>query len=169
MYFKRVRPRPCGRCSSSSLYWSSLFQLKPLTLSDLGSIASLISLVLTGIIYWNVRDIRRGVLYKARAPELRAALGQQKSSLNTYLTNFPSSSVDYHRQLPALESILLALEDKVGGLWSKHRRSVRDVRKLVAQQRAMSPNEGGAEEIYSQLTFLIETLEQDWRDREWRI
>ena len=140
-----------------------------LTFSNAGSLASLVSLFLTGMVYWNIKEIRRGILYKARAPELLTTLTQHRSTLSTYLTNFAVSVVDYQRQLPALESVLLATEDKVGWFFSKKRRAVRDVRLLVADHRSGQPAQEGAERIYNQLTFLIETLEQDRRDREWQV
>jgi len=129
----------------------------------------LVSFLLTGLVYWNVKEIRRGVLYKARAPQLLEALTHHRSTLNTYLTNFGASAVDYKRQLPALESILLAIEDKVGWRWSKNRRAVYKMRLLVARHRERAPIQAEAESIYNQLTYLVETLEQDRRDREWQV
>src|SRR5437016_14477969 len=106
-----------------------------LTLSDAGSIASLVSLALTGFVAFTVREIRRGVLYKARAPELLKTLTNHRSALNTYLTDYPASLRDFQRQLPAIESTLLTLETKVGWRFSRQRRFIRRVKRLVSQSR----------------------------------
>src|SRR6266566_1022237 len=137
------------------------------TLSDVGSAASIVSLGLTALVYVTVREIRRGVLYKARAPELLQNLRDQKSALSTYLTTYQASTRDFQRQLAPTESTLRALESKVGWLFSEQRRAVRKVRLLVSRSRGAVLDENAAEEVYDQLTYLAEHLAQDWRDREW--
>jgi hypothetical protein len=136
-------------------------------LSTLGSLASLASLGLTGWVAWNVREIRRGVLYKARAPELLKNLGDHRAALSTYLTGYAASARDFQAQLAPIQSVLQALEDKVGAPRSQRRREVRDVRLLVERSRDEMLDQGAAEKIYDQLTFLAESLVQDLRDRQW--
>ena len=114
-----------------------------------------------------VREIRRGVLYKVRAPDLLKTLTNHRSALSTYLTDYPASARDFQRQLPAIESTLLAIESKVGWWFSRKRRVIRKMRLLVSHSRSGELAFEPAEQLYNQLTFLVESLEQDWRDRQW--
>src|SRR5690349_2552444 len=108
-------------------------------------------------------------MYKARAPELLKRLADHRSALSTYLTDYQASAPDFQHQLPVIESTLLALEDKVGGRSSPHRGAVKEARLLVSRSRSNALPKDQAEHIYSQLTFLAESLDQDRRDREWRL
>jgi len=118
-------------------------------------------------VFFNVREIRRGVLYKARAPDLLKSLTNHKSALNTYLTDYAASARDFQRQLSLIEGTLLALERKVGWWLSQERRAIRNARHLVSRSRSNALAYEPAEWLYNQLSLLVERLEQDWRDREW--
>ena len=138
-------------------------------LGFLGSLASLLSLGLTLLVYWNIREIRRAYLYRARVPELLQTLGSHRSALSTFLTNFNESERDFHHQLPLLESTLHALEGKLGWWFSSHRRAVRAVRHLVTKSSTGNATTAEAERLYERLTFLTARLELDRKDREWTV
>jgi len=149
---------------------SIIFVLVPWSLiSKLGDLASLISVLVTGGVFFTVREIRRTILYKARGQELLAELVKHKSSLSTYLTNFAASAQEFQRQLPLVEVTLRTLEGKVGWYLSGRAKTVRRVRKLVAARRNGNLDEAAAEDVYNELAFLTGILEQDWRDRQWLV
>jgi hypothetical protein len=137
--------------------------------SKIADLGSLVSIALTWGVLVVVREIRRTILYKARGRELLGELVEHKSTLSTFLTNFAASTREFQRQLAPIEVALRSLETKVGWYFSTRTKDVRRVRKLVEARRNGDLDEATGEIIYRELAFLTDTLEQDWRDRQWLV
>ncbi len=133
-------------------------------LSDWGSLASILGLVLTGWALWEVLKLRRFYEARVRVPKLLAELSQRKSALANYLNDLPNSEDRANEELVQIESTLKALEPKLRG---EAKRSVGNLlSRLRAQGRA--PDEEGIKRTYLSVVAVIQEIKNLQEDREWQ-
>src|SRR2546430_1945606 len=85
------------------------------SLATLGSVASLLSLILTAYVLIELRRIRSLYLFKARVPDLIGRLSQHSSNLSNYLSDFDNSLPDIVKELAVSEAVMTSLTKKLGG------------------------------------------------------
>lgn len=84
-------------------------------LSDLGSYASLISLVLTIYIAWSLRKIRNTYIFRVRAPGFVKVLGRHASTLIEYGNNFDTSQHQISIELIKIDVRVIAIQRRLRG------------------------------------------------------
>ena len=125
------------------------------------SIASIASLLLTILIFINLRRIRSYYLFTARVPELADQLKAVSSKLAGYLNEFDDFVPQITLELAGVEVTLLSLSRKVDG------RTKRSVNSLLKSVRAYDPKAKDSEALWDiyvdmhKVVVAIEDLQQD--------
>jgi|ERR1700686_239312 len=81
----------------------------------LGSLASILSLMLTAFVLFELRRIKSFYLFKARVPDLVGRLSQHSSNLSNYLGDFDNSLPQIVKELAISEAVMTSLTKKLGG------------------------------------------------------
>lgn len=133
-------------------------------LSVIGDVVSIISLLLTIFVYYNVRKLREHYMFRARAPEIIRRLLAHSSNLANYLNTFMESLPQIDLELRLAEVQLRSLGKKLRGQPKK------SVRQLLKSIKAYDINEQGDEElrrVYVELMKVIEEVKEHRKDLDW--
>lgn len=85
----------------------------------LGTLSSVISLILTVIIFINVKNIRKYYAFTARVPELSERIASNSSLLNNHLNSYNGMTVPIRTLLAETEVLLVSLSKNVDGSLKK--------------------------------------------------
>ncbi len=135
-----------------------------MSLSDWGSLASILGLGLTGWALWEIRRLRRFYVFKARVPELLANLDQHASTLAGCLSDFPNSENLANKELAQIQATLKSLEPKLQGA------SKRSVKRLLEslEIQGQTPNERRIKQTYLSVITVVSEIENLQEDLEWQ-
>lgn len=136
-------------------------------LSDLGSIASIIGLVITLVVFYRIRKLETRFLFTARVPEYIRQLNGQNSYLYELLQNFDGSLREIQVELAICEATLKSLKPK---LHSETRKSVIKLTKRISQQResVTRQSENQIWKIHFELNKVLQELIHLQEDERWR-
>ena len=81
-----------------------------LTLSNIGSVASILGIGLSLYVIYNVREIRKSYLFTARAPALVKSLRAHSSRIKDLLEEFGTSIEEIEAELARCSPILESLK-----------------------------------------------------------
>src|SRR3989442_12692859 len=115
------------------------------SLSDIGSAASIIALALTGWVAWEVRKIRNAYLLAARLPDLLQRLDVQKSAISDALNRYPAS---HNSALETLAEMQVTLESLAKRLPAVERKAAERVAMLVRAFRVHGQDDSGLRTIH---------------------
>ena len=141
-----------------------------------GSIASILALIVTLLVWLRVRAIQRRFILKARLPQLIESLQGNANNLSRYLERFTKSRREINTELSACESTLRNLLPKLSGdARSEARQLTHFIRTHgVPWWKRMNPNRHSAKlrvdtawKMYDKLQALIGKLEHVSRDVQW--
>jgi hypothetical protein len=138
--------------------------LKWLSLSNIGSAASLVSLVLTVWVALAIRRLRASYLFSARAPELAKHLRVHASHLANYLNDFDSFTDKIHAELAAAEVTAYSLARKMD--W-RNRRRVKQLGKAIKHVGHNELSEANLRVIYLQMIKVNEHVKDLQADLKW--
>ena len=138
--------------------------LSQLTLSDVGSYASVISLILTIAVLFGVRRIRTMYLLTARLPELTKRLQSHCSTLSSCLNDFSNFRSRAVEELAAMEATLHSLSSKLDG---RHRTNVRQTLRSAKSIVSAGLTEQRLRTFYIELIRVNEHLKDAQRDLKW--
>lgn len=138
--------------------------LAKITFSDVGSAASLISLVITVYLFYAVRKIRSFYVSKARVPELTKQLGSHASRLVILHGDFKTSRDEVLLELGQVEVTLRFLKKKIGRPTKK---SVARVLKLIDNYSPHNANKDQLWKIYVDLQKVIQEVVEVQSDQSW--
>ncbi len=137
-------------------------------LNHLGSICSILGIILTICILVKLGHIRRHFLFKARFPNLRKKIVEHRKNLSQLLNMFDSSKEQIEIELQKCRANLSNLKSKLS------RTSRNDVNKIIKQikqiKSACNPyyfSKSKVHEIYLSLIFLEQKLENLKQDIKW--
>lgn len=85
----------------------------------LGTLSSVISLVLTIFVFFNIRNIRSFYVFTARVPQLSEDIAAKSSLLNDQLNTFEGMTVKLRTLLAEVEVLLVSLSKNVDGSLKK--------------------------------------------------
>lgn len=138
-----------------------------LTLSNAADLVSLVQVILSLIILYNVKHIRTQFLFAARVPQLTKSLEEHASNLSAQYRDLENSIDLVKTELARCQSVLRSLASKLKG---DSRASVRRlIGKIEAERKTINAASGPIVwEIYTELTVLIEDMKQIEEDRKWR-
>lgn len=136
-----------------------------LTLSNIGSVASILGIGLSLYVVYNVREIRKSYLFTARAPALLKSLRTHSSNINDLLKEFDTSTEEIEAELARCSAIFESLTRKVG----KHeRKSISEVVQLISANKTLSVGSKKAvRDIYKELLKVEEAMSNLHKDKQW--
>ena len=136
-------------------------------LSDLGSIASIIGLVISFAAFVKIRRLEIHFLFTARIPEHIEQLHGHIFKISELLQNFDRSSREIRVELAICEANLKSLKPKLHG---EARKSVMKLTRLVIKQREAVTRQSAEQirKIYEELIKVTRELENLLEDERWR-
>jgi len=130
-----------------------------------GSIASIISLVLTIIIFFSIRKIQSFYIFTARVPEVVSDLDEIASSISEYLNDFENNIHRISKELARAQAKLQTLKKKL-----KDRQSKKPISELIKVIKTYNPNskdEDTLRQIYLDLYKIIAEIKELQKDHKW--
>lgn len=129
-------------------------------LADVGSIASLISLILTAIIYLDLRRIKNSYIFRIRSPQLVKFLTNKTSYLIDLAKDFPTDNKQINIELAKIDVRLNSMQGRITGSTKKTVTNLRECIKVFEQ----SPNEENFNQIYIFMIRVIEEIKELQQD-----
>lgn len=129
-------------------------------LADVGSIASLISLILTAIIYLDLRRIKNSYIFRIRSPQLVRFLTTKTSYLIDLAKDFPTDNNQINIELAKIDVRLNSMQGRMTGSTKKTVTNLRERIKVFEQ----SPNEENFNQIYIFMIRVIEEIKELQQD-----
>src|SRR6266446_172939 len=142
--------------------WVSTYVSK-LTFSDVGSVASLLSLAITIYLFHAVRRIKSFYVFKARVPELTEQLRTHASRLATLHRDFDGSRDEVLLELGKAEVTLKSLKKKIGRPTKK---SVGKAIKLI-DNYPYNKTKNNLWQVYVDLQKVVQEVIEVQSDRSW--
>lgn len=140
-------------------------------INKLGSICSILGLIVTVFLFIEARAIRISFLRRARLPEINKELAKATSQVSQHLKSWDKD------KKPALESfsnVKALLENIEPKLPSEEKKKVlmylsrlQPRKYLVIKSRIADLSEDSAWELYTELSGLVTALEQLAKDSKW--
>jgi hypothetical protein len=136
-----------------------------LTLTNTGSLASILGIGLSLYVIYNVREIRKSYLFTARAPALLKSLRTRSSKINDLLKEFETSIEKIEAELARCLPVLESLKNKVG---RHERKSISEVVQLISANKTLSAGSKNAVwDIYKELLTVEEAMRNLHKDKQW--
>lgn len=136
-----------------------------LTLSNIGSVASILGIGLSLYVVYNVREIRKSYLFTARAPGLLKSLRTHSSNIKDMLKEFETSIEEIEAELARCSPVLESLRTKVG---RQERKSISEVVQLISANKTLSAGSKDAVwDIYKELLKVEEAMINLHKDKQW--
>ena len=139
--------------------------------SFVGSIASILGLLVTGFLFWEARKIRNSFLRRARLPEIIKDLATANNKISKHLKNWNEESREGIHQLLITKELIESLKPKLPD--TEKKKSSAYIQKLRPKKwgffntNSLNIDEEKAWDLYSNLSRLITTLEQLQKDSKW--
>lgn len=138
--------------------------IQNINLSDIGSVASIIGLLLTVVVFLNIRSIKRFYVFRARVPELLERLIEQSSKISTYQNDFVNSSQEIDIVVAQVEITLKSLKQKLSGsVKSSVGKILKQLERLVNQSKTSA----NLWSLYIDLQKLIAEVQELQSDLKW--
>jgi len=130
-----------------------------------GSIASIIGLVLTIVIFVRIRNVIRFYTFTARVPEIVSDLQTIASSISEYLNDFENNMLRISKELARAQAKLQNLKKKI-----KDRQLKKLISKLIKTIKEYNPNLKdirNIRQIYIELQKIISSVNELQKDHKW--
>lgn len=134
------------------------------SLSDAGNVASIIGFLLTVVVFFNLRSIKRFYVFKARAPELLERLIEQSSKIALYQNDFSNSFQEIDVEVARVEITLKSLKQKLRG---SVKASTGRVLKQLEKYNKQSKSSENLWHLYVDLQKLIAEVRELQSDLKW--
>ena len=138
--------------------------LKVIKLDDLANLASIVALVLTIVIFMNLRSIRRFYKFTARVPELLNKLIQHARKISEYQKDFATSHREIDLEIAEAEVVLKSLKNKVNRQTIS---SISRVLKTIKTYNRQRYNSNQLWEVYIEMHKLIAEIHELQSDLKW--
>ena len=132
-----------------------------------GNTASIVSLIVSILVFWGVRKIRQNFLFNARAPELTKELDKLASKISSLLNDFDQSKQDLILEIGKSKITLKTLSSK---LEKEHKKSAIRIIKLIdSNSLSLSTlDKDTIYKIYVEIRLFVEEMGNEIKDRQWR-
>ncbi len=136
-------------------------------IGPIGSLCSILGLVLTILLLTKVGRISRRFLFQARFPALKKKVASHRSTLSTLLNTYPDSSTDLAIELQKCHATLKSLKRKIG---LAQRSNISSLLKQIKRLPPPSapPQKDAIYQVYLDLVLLEEELQNLSEDIKWR-
>ena len=140
-------------------------------LNKIGSISSILGLIVTIFLFVEARKIRNSFLRRARLPEINRELAKATSNVSDQLKNWGE---DKTPALEAFSNVKALLENIKPKLPSEEKNKVKDYLSRLQPKKYLFVNtslaelgEDSAWELYTELSGLVTSLQQLAKDSKW--
>lgn len=149
--------------------------IEPMTLAIGGNIASIASLIITVIVFFQVRTIKASLLLNRRIPGTIRDLESASDELRESLKNWPDTELQAKATAQRIDGILLNFVPKLAGA---DRRKLREVHTLLRRTKSIryklfpqnvSERKEAMWEVYLTLVGGVEVLRQRNKDYKKRV
>jgi len=133
----------------------------------LGGLSSVLSLIISIVIYANIRNIKKETLIKIRGPEQFIELSEITSSINKYYQDFEDFQEDIDTELSKLEAILDWFKKFVK---KNIKRNIKLIQVLINDFRDVNQNlqrKDNVWKIYTLLVKIDQQLGSLFKDKKW--
>lgn len=132
-----------------------------------GNTASIVSLIVSGFVFWGVRKIRQNFLFNARAPELIDKLNKLASKISSLLNDFEQSKEDIFLEIGKSKITLKTLSTKLG---NDQKKSASSIVKLIDKNASNLSilDKDSIYNIYVEIRLFVEEMGNEIKDRQWR-
>lgn len=129
-------------------------------LADIGSLASIFSLVLTFIIYLDLRRIKNSYIFRIKSPQLLRFLTKITSDLTELASEFPANSKQIADELAKVDVRLNSMQGRMSGSAKK---AVIELRERIKVYERL-PNEEGFDQVRRFIYRVIEEIKELQQD-----
>lgn len=149
--------------------------IEPMTLAIGGDIASMVSLIITVVVFFQVRTIKASLLLNSRIPETIKDLDSASDELREALKSWPDSELQAKATAQRIDGILLNFVPKLTGV---DRRKLKEVRTLLRRSKSIryalfpqnvAERKDAMWEVYLTLVGGVEVLRQRNKDYKKRV
>jgi len=134
-----------------------------MSITDIGSVASILGFLLTILIFLSLRSIRRFYVFTARVPELLSKLKKHAGEISKYQKEFSDSQQGIELELSRAEVVLKSLKKKVS---RQTKSSINNVLKTVKTYNSFNDSKR-LREVYIEIIKLIDEIEELQSDLKW--
>ena len=136
-----------------------------LTLSNIGSVASMLGVGLSVYVIYNVREIRKSYLFTARAAALLKRLRTRSSNIKELLDEFETSIDKIEAELARCMPVLDSLKRKVT---RNERKPISEALRLISANKTLSDGSRQAVwDIFKELLKVEEAVTNLQKDKQW--
>ncbi|MCG7537287.1 hypothetical protein [Pseudoalteromonas sp. OOF1S-7] len=143
----------------------------PTDINQIGSISSIIGLIVTVFLFFEARSIKNSFIRRARLPEVNRELLKFTSQLSERLKNWESQKTEAIETFSQIKALLQNIKPK---LPSEEKRKVDEYlqklhpkRYLIIEGSLSDLTEDDAWDRYTELSGLVTTLQQLAKDSKW--
>ena len=129
-------------------------------LADAGSIASLIGLILTVIIYLDLRRIKNSYIFRIKSPQFVRFLTSKTSALIDLAQDFPNNNKQINIELAKIDVRLNSMQVRTTGSAKKAVIELRERIKIFEQ----SPNEENFDRVFMLMIRVIDEIKELQQD-----
>jgi len=132
-----------------------------MTFSDIGTLASLLSLAVSLWVLYDVRKIKAGFKLRVRGPVVIKELRKYSSTIAGYLDRFEDFLPQISEEFGKAQAKLKYLEKN---LPSETRRSVRNLQKSIEKCEVMTENKEVVLRLYFEMNRVLEEITDHQKD-----
>lgn len=140
-------------------------------INTVGSVASILGLVVTIFLFIEARSIQKSFLRRARLPELNKDLAKATSEISVHIKSWESNKepvLERFSQVKALlENIKKKLPEDERKMVEKYLIKLRPKRFLLQNREISELNREKAFQLYSELNGLLTSLRELAKDNTW--
>lgn len=137
---------------------------KLLSRPEIGSVASVVGSLISLRVWFTVRDIRRRVLFRLRAPEVIVRLKNHATLINDLMNDFDASLDSIETEIALASEALKNVREKITG----NAKTTVDSAILVIKRFRNTPKQNkrrdSVREIYTQLLISVAAIEHQIAD-----
>lgn len=130
-----------------------------ITRPDIGAFASLLGTFISIYVGFTVRDIRRKVLFKSRAPALAQNLKQKASNLSELMQNYEENTEQIHVEIALAHGLLKSAAPKLSGTTKSTIKHAMNQIDAGLKNNSSRLSRDSARGIYTQLLVSVQAIE----------
>lgn len=138
----------------------STYSLREL-LADVGGFASIISLILTSIIFFTLRSIRNSYIFRIRSPQFIKFLATKTSELNELAREFSANSKQIVDELAKIDVRLGRMQGRMSGSAKK---AIMDLRERIEVYEKFPDDEEKFNQVNRWMQRVIEEVKELQQD-----
>jgi hypothetical protein len=133
------------------------------SLASISGWASILSLLLTGWVWLELRNIRKTYLFRARVPEINVKLSKFASEIADGMNNYNESTSEIAVAVGQSDALLKSLHSKTSGSSKSQAKTCLG----LASAYLREPSEAKIRELYVALRKLEAAVEEQLEDLKW--